>query len=274
MSLRFPFRLASHTLGAAMLSLGLATTAVTAAPCGNTSAGFAAWKSAFAAEARAAGIKTRGLQALANTHYSKGTISADRKQTGVRYTLKDFMRIRGTDTIARMGRQRKAKNAKFFASLERIYGVPSGIILSIHGMESGFGRVMGNYSVLSSVATVTYDCRRSDFFRPHLLAALQLVDKGWLSPSAKGAAHGEIGHTQFLAGNVITYGADGNGDGRIDLYNQADALASTANFLRRKGWTPGQPYHEGTANFRILNDWNAATVYQQAIALTAARIDG
>ncbi|OWU86158.1 murein transglycosylase [Oceanicola sp. 22II-s10i] len=256
-----------------LASLLLTAPMALAAPCGNTASGFEAWKAAFAQEARGAGIGQRGVSVLMQTQYSTGTIAADRKQTGVRYSLKDFMRIRGTDAIASMGRQRKAQNPNFFAALERTYGVPAGILLSIHGMESGFGRVMGKYSVLSSVATVAYDCRRSAFFSQHLLAALQLVDRGWLDPNARGAAHGEIGHTQFLAGNVITYGVDGNGDGRVDLYNQTDALASTANFLRRKGWQPGQPYQEGTQNFRVLNEWNAATVYQQAIALTAARID-
>ena len=245
-----------------------------AAPCGNTSQGFEAWKRAFAPEAAAAGIGQRGLQALAGTQYSKGTIAADRNQKGVKYSLKDFLRIRGVDAIVAGGKKRKAQNPKFYASLERIYGVPSGVILAIHGMESGFGRVMGKYNVLSSNATVAYDCRRSAFFTGHLLSALSLVDRGWLDPNARGAAHGEIGHTQFLAGNVAKYGADGNGDGRIDLYNLSDALASTANYLRQKGWQPGQSYAEGSANFRVLGEWNAAKVYQQAIAIAGARIDG
>ena len=263
---------------ASLLALALPITALplpaVAAPCGNTSSGFEAWKSAFAAEAQRAGVGQRGLQALAGVRYSNGTIAADRRQTGVRYSLPDFMRIRGVDAIVRIGRQKKAANPQFYASLERIYGVPSGILLAIHGMESGFGSTFGKYHVLSSNATVAYDCRRSDFFSGHLIAALKLVDRGWLDPGAIGAAHGEIGHTQFLAGNVLEYGRDGDGDGRVNLYGLSDAMASTANFLRQKGWRPGQPYAEGTRNFRVLNDWNAATVYQQAIAIAAARIDG
>jgi len=259
----------SHFLTALTLSAGTAL----AAPCGNDASGFNAWKNAFAQEAAAAGIGPRGQQALAAAQYSQGTIAADRRQTGVRYSLPEFMRIRGTDAIARIGRQRKAANPEFYASLERIYGVPAGILLAIHGMESGFGNTFGKYRVISSIATVAYDCRRSAFFTEHLLAALRMVDYGWLGPNAIGAAHGEVGHTQFLPGNVVRYGKDGNGDGRVDLYNLTDAMASTANFLRQKGWQPGQPYQEGTRNFRVLNEWNAATVYQQAIALTAAQID-
>ena len=245
-----------------------------AAPCGNTSQGFDAWKAAFAKEAAAKGIGKRGLQALAGVQYSKGTIAADRNQKGVKYSLKDFMRIRGVDAIVSQGRKRKAANAGFYGGLEKAYGVPAGILLAIHGMETGFGSFMGKYNVLSSNATVAYDCRRSAFFSAHLLGALEMVDRGWLDPNRRGAAHGEIGHTQFLAGNALKFGRDGNGDGRVDLYNLSDAMASTAHYLRKKGWKPGKPYGEGTQNFRVLNEWNAATVYQQAIAIAAARIDG
>jgi membrane-bound lytic murein transglycosylase B len=258
----------------ALIVACLLPAAAMAAPCGNTAQGFEAWKAAFAREAQAAGVGQRGLNALAGVSYSNGTIAADRNQKGVKYSLSDFLRIRGVDAIVAGGRKRKAANRAFYDALERIYGVPAGILLAIHGMESGFGSGFGKYNVLSSNATVAYDCRRSEFFTGHLVAALKLVDRGWLDPNARGAAHGEIGHTQFLAGNVLAYGADGDGDGRVDLYGLSDAMASTANFFRQKGWQPGQPYAEGTRNFAVIREWNAAKVYQQAIAIAAARIDG
>lgn len=259
---------------AAGISVLCATSAL-AAQCGNTAGGFAAWKQEFAPEAAAVGIGQRGLQALASASYSQSTINADRNQKGVKYSLDRFIKIRlgSLDGFAASARKRKNANAAFYQSLERKYGVPAGILLAIHGMETGFGRNMGNTPVIDSILTVAYDCRRADFFTPHALAALSMVDRGILSPGQRGAAHGELGHTQFLPGNALKYGVDATGDGRADFYNQADALASTANFLRAKGWQPGQPYQQGTANFRVLNDWNAATVYQQAIALSAERID-
>ena len=245
-----------------------------AAQCGNDSSGFAAWKQAFAQEAAAAGVGQAGLQALANAQYSTSTISADRNQTGVRYELNDFIRIRlgSLDSFASQMRRQRDNNATFFANLENAYGVPAGILLAIHGMETGFGRTLGNTPVVDSITTVAYDCRRSDFFTPHAIAALQLVDQGGLAAGQRGAAHGEMGHTQFLPGNALRYGVDADGNGRVDLYAVADSLASTANFLRQKGWQPGQSFDEGTTNFRVLNEWNAATVYQQAIALSAARL--
>jgi membrane-bound lytic murein transglycosylase B len=258
-----------------MSLIALAIPAMASAKCGNTSANFANWKSDFAQTAKKAGVKKRGLEALANARYSKSTIAADRNQKGVKYSLDRFIKIRlgSLDGFAAQARKQKARNPKFLASLEKKYGVPSGILLAIHGMETGFGRNMGSTPVIDSILTVAYDCRRSDFFKPHALAALSMVDRGSLTSTTKGAAHGELGHTQFLPGNALKYGVDANGDKVVDFYNLADSLASTANFIRKKGWKPGQPYQEGTANFRVLNYWNAATVYQQAIALSAARID-
>lgn len=248
--------------------------AAQAAGCGNTSAGFEAWKSEFAREAKRAGVKSAGLQALAQARYATATIAADRNQKSFRYTLSRFMQIRGADTIVAQGRKRKVRSPDFYAALERQYGVPAGVLIAIHGMETAFGGFMGDSSVVSAIVTLTYDCRRSDFFAPHAIGALKLVDQGAITGATKGAKHGELGHTQFLPGNALKYGVDANGDGRVDLYNQTDALASTANFLRQKGWKPGQGYQEGQPNFAVIKQWNAATVYQQAIAIMGARIDG
>lgn len=256
------------------LTLSLLPAQALAAACGDDASGFERWKQQFAQEAAAAGVGQRGLQALANARYNTQTIRADRNQKGVKYALDDFIRIRlgSLDAFATQGRRQLERNRGFFQALEQRYGVPSGILIAIWGMETGFGRNMGSVPVVSSITTVAYDCRRSDFFTPHALAALSMVDRGMLSPDQIGAFHGELGHTQFLPGNALRFGADGNGDGRVDFYAMADALASTANFLRAKGWQPGQPFQEGTANFRVLNDWNAATVYQKAIALAGERI--
>ncbi|AXI47235.1 murein transglycosylase [Sulfitobacter sp. SK012] len=250
------------------------STPALAAQCGNNAGGFDAWKASFAAEAKAAGVKQPGLNALAQARYATGTIKADRNQKSFKYTLDKFMQVRGANTIINKGRSRKAANANFYAALERQYGVPAGVLLAIHGMETAFGGFMGNSAVVSAITTLAYDCRRSAFFVPHAVGALMLVDRGSINSNTKGAKHGELGHTQFLPGNALRYGVDASGDGRVDLYNQTDALASTANFLRKKGWKPGQGYQEGQPNFQVIKKWNAATVYQQAIAIMGAKIDG
>jgi membrane-bound lytic murein transglycosylase B len=259
-------------LGAGMI-FAVAGSVSYAATCGNTSSGFNAWKSAFASEAKAEGVGQRGLKALASASYATRTIAADRNQKSFRYTLEKFMQVRGADAIVAQGRKRKARNPAFFDALEKKYGVPAGVIIAIHGMETGFGGFMGDSPIVSAITTLAYDCRRSDFFIPHAIGALKLVDQGAITGSTKGAKHGELGHTQFLPGNALTYGVDGNGDGRVDFYNEADALASTAHFLRKKGWRRGRGYQEGQRNFRVIKQWNAAGVYQKAIAIMAARID-
>lgn len=255
------------------VALGLCAP-VFAAPCGDSSAGFEDWKSVMAQEAKAEGVGAAGRAALMDASYSKATISADRNQKSFKYTLAKFLSVRGADAIVSQGRKRLAKNRDFYNGLESTYGVPAGVVIAIHGMETGFGNFMGDTNVVSAIATLTYDCRRSDFFRPHLLGALMLVDQGSITPSTVGAKHGELGHTQFLPGNAMAYGVDGNGDGRIDLSNSSDALASTANYLRGKGWKAGKGYQEGEPNFAVIKEWNAATVYQQAIAIMGAKIDG
>jgi membrane-bound lytic murein transglycosylase B len=251
---------------AALAALAVSAGAAQAAQCGNNSAGFAAWKTAFADEARAAGVGRSGLAALANAQYASATIKADRAvRKAFSGSVDSFMQRRGASTIISKGRSLKKSNAALFDRIERQYGVPPGVLLAIWGMETGFGSYMGKQNTVSAIVTLAYDCRRPDFFRPHALAALKLVDSGALTASSVGAMHGEIGHTQFLPGNVVKYGV-----GSKDLRERETALISTANFLRGHGWKPGASYD---ANMGAIAGWNAARVYQQAIAIMAREID-
>ncbi|QND51074.1 murein transglycosylase [Phyllobacterium sp. 628] len=247
-----------------------------AAPqCGNNSGGFPAWVEQFKQEAKSQGIGSKGLNALNNVTYSTKTIALDRNQKSFKYSLDKFMQVRGGQAIVSRGKSQKAQNAALFASIEKRYGVPAGPILAIWGMETGFGAFLGNQHTLSAVSTLAYDCRRSGYFTEQLYAALRLIDKGDLAADARGALHGEIGQTQFMPANVLKYGADGDGSGHIDMvHSKADALASTANFLVGHGWQRGAGYQPGQPNFAAIQGWNAAGVYQQAIAIIGAQIDG
>ncbi|GEP10707.1 lytic murein transglycosylase [Methylobacterium gnaphalii] len=238
-----------------------------AAQCGNTASGFENWKREFAAEAQGR-VSASSLQALMGTSYSAPTIAADRGQHSFKLSLEQFMAKRGASTIVSQGRRMKAANAALFASIQQRYGVPAGPLIAIWGMETGFGKVRGNVNTLSAVATLAYDCRRSAYFTDQLYAALKLVDTGVLTPSTRGAAHGEVGHTQFLPKNILLYGTGG------DLNNVSAAMASTANFLKGHGWQPGQGYAPGQPNFAALQGWNAASVYQQALSIMGRQIDG
>ncbi|WP_454852837.1 lytic murein transglycosylase [Rhizobium binxianense] len=246
------------------------------AQCGNNSAGFQAWVADFKQEAVSNGISQSVLnRAFANVSYNRATIAADRGQKSFKLSFDAFMKKRGGATIISRGRSMKNTNKALFASIERRFGVPAGPLIAIWGMETGFGSFMGKEHTLSAVSTLAYDCRRSEYFTDQLYAALQLVSEGYLNPQARGAAHGEIGQTQFLPRNVVRYGADGDGDGRVDMVgSRADALASTANFLKGHGWVAGAGYQPGQTNFAAIQGWNAASVYQQAIAYIGQQIDG
>src|ERR671910_1939712 len=238
-----------------------------AAQCGNTAAGFEAWKTQFANEARGRGVSASAVAALMGTNYSTATIAADRGQRSFRLSLDQFLAKRGGPTIVARGRSLKQSQAALFASIQQRYGVPPGPLLAIWGMETGFGSQRGNQNMLASIATLAYDCRRSDYFTEHLYAALQLIDRGALSPSQRGSMHGEVGQTQFMPKAILAYGT-GN------LENAANALTSTANFLKAHGWRAGAGYQPGEPNFAAIQAWNAAGVYQKAIALMGRQIDG
>ncbi|MFD1330144.1 lytic murein transglycosylase [Mycoplana ramosa] len=262
-------------LAAVVLTAAVPAVAMAAA-CGDNATGFEAWVDQFKTEASGKGIDPRTLDvAFAEVGYNRATIRADRGQKSFKLSLDQFMQKRGGQTIINRGKGLRKQNAALFARIERQYGVPAGPLIAIWGMETGFGGFLGKEHTLSAVATLAYDCRRSEYFTNQLYAALNLVQSGTLSTQARGAAHGEIGQTQFLPVNVLKYGVDGDGDGRIDLVrSKADALASTANFLVGHGWTPGAGYQPGEANFAAIQGWNAASVYQQAIAIIGAEIDG
>ncbi|MBP1296327.1 lytic murein transglycosylase [Bradyrhizobium elkanii] len=238
-----------------------------AAQCGNGPGGFEAWKQQFSGEASAKGIGATAIAALMQTHYASATIAADRGQRSFGLSLEQFMAKRGSATIVARGRSLKQSQAALFASIQQRYGVPPGPLIAIWGMESGFGSQRGNQNMLSSIATLAYDCRRPEFFTDQLYAALKLVDRGTLSGSTRGSMHGEIGQTQFMPKNVLAYGT-----GNLDV--AANALSSTANFLRAHGWRAGAGYQPGEPNFAAIEAWNAAGVYQKAIAIIGRQIDG
>lgn len=237
-----------------------------AAQCGSSAAGFEEWKRQFAEEARAKGIGARAVSALMTTNYASATIAADRGQRSFGLSLDQFLAKRGASSIVARGRALKQSHAALFASIQQRYGVPPGPLIAIWGMETGFGSQRGNQNMLSSIATLAYDCRRPEYFTDQLYAALKLIDRGVLSSGTRGSMHGEIGQTQFLPKTILSYGT-----GNLDV--AANALNSTANFLKAHGWQAGAGYQPGEANFAAIEAWNAAPVYQRAIALMGHQID-
>ncbi len=256
---------ATAVLAASMLAaLGAGAHAAT---CGNGPGGFEAWKQQMAGEARANGVGAAGISALMGANYASATIAADRSLHSFKLSLDAFMVKRGSAAIVARGRSLRQSQGALFASIEQRYGVPPGPLIAIWGMESGFGGQRGNQNMLSSIATLAYDCRRPEYFTDQLYAALKLIDRGVVSASTRGSMHGELGQTQFLPKTMLEYGT-----GNLD--NAANALNSTANFLKAHGWRAGAGYQPGEPNFAAIEAWNAAQVYQKAIAIMGRQIDG
>jgi lytic murein transglycosylase len=129
------------------------------------------------------------------------------------------------------------------------------------GLETDFGKIMGNMESIRSLATLSFDCRRPEKFTAELLDALRVIQRGDLSPDEmRGPAHGEVGQFQFQPSTYYNYAVDFDGDGRRDLIRSApDSLASAANYLKSIGWQAGQPWLE---QVRVPADlpWDQADV--------------
>lgn len=266
----------------ALLVFSAATSAAWAAKCSNSGSGFDNFKADFAREAKAAGVGKSGLKALASASYLTKVIAYDKKQA------KSFKSAGRTKTnidkyykriLKNMGginnvRNRVKRNSRMLKAIEKRYGVQKEVLVAIWGKETGFGGFTGNIDTINALASLTHDCRRSDLFRPNLVAALKILDKGWIPRSKmRGAAHGELGQVQMLAGNYLKFAQDGDGDGRRDLIrSSADALASAAYYLQQYGWQRGGSYEPGSSNFRVLNSWNESTAYQHAVSRIASQL--
>jgi lytic murein transglycosylase len=245
-----------------------------AAECGNDASGFKAWVQDFKKDAAAQGISRATVDAaLANVKYSTATIRLDRNQKVFKQSFETFS---GRMIPPRMARAKSqlAKNAKVLARIEAQFGVPKEVVIAIWGLETDFGAVKSNNSVLSAVATLAYDCRRSDFFRGQLVDARRVIDRGDLTPAQMvGGLHGELGQTQFLPSSYAAFAVDFDGNGHADLIRStADVLASTANYLRGYGWQKGGDWMPGSANFNVIKEWNKSDVYSRTVAEFARRL--
>lgn len=217
-----------------------------AANCRNTG-DFGAWMRDFRAEATAAGVSRKTIAAaLDGVTFDQGIIDRDRKQSVFSQSFLEFSdRMIAKYRIVHGGARIK-KHAAVFARVEKEFGVPAPVIVAFWGLESDFGANMGKLATLRSLATLAYDCRRPEIFRPELLAALKVIDRGDLRPAEMiGSWAGELGQTQFLPRHYENHAVDYDGDGRRDLLRSApDVLASTAAYLRHIGWQRGEPWLE------------------------------
>ncbi|MFT0859725.1 lytic murein transglycosylase [Ancylobacter sp. G4_0304] len=268
-----------NTLGNLGRAAGIALTLLPAAPamaatCGNDASGFERWLGEFRREAAGAGISASALRALDGVTYSTQVIGLDRNQKHFSVPFEQFVANRVTKGRIAKGKQMLKQYAGPLAGIEQRFGVPGPILVAIWGMETDFGANSGKMPVFRSLATLAYDCRRTEFFTGQLLDALRIVQRGDLSiGQMRGAWAGELGQTQFMPSSYVKYAVDFSGDGHADLIsNPVDVLASTANYLKAYGWQRGGDYHQGGANFQALLGWNKAVNNARAIGLFADKL--
>lgn len=262
--------------GGVLGALLLASAPALAADCGNDAAGFEPWLGRLKAAAAQQGISQATLNsALAGVTYDPNVVRLDRSQRSFKLTFEQFYARRVSTSLINRGRERMRTHKATLDRIQQRFGVPAPILIAIWGLETNYGAdSSGKFSIIRSLATMAYDCRRSDFFRGHLLDALRIVQRGDLNlAQLRGGWAGEIGHTQFMPSAYFKYAVDFDGDGRRDLERSvADMLASTANYLKGHGWQAGQGWGPGTANYAVIKEWNKAEVYQRTIATMASKL--
>ena len=231
-----------------ILALVAAPTAAFAQPnCRNTGS-FEAWLAEFKKEALAKGISPAAIAAASPyIVLDQRIINIDR---GQRFFAQNFIEI--SDKMLPGGRLKNGveqikKHQALFAREEKEFGVPASVITAFWGLESDFGAGQGKDQAIKSLATLAYDCRRSDMFRGHLFDALRLIERGDLRADEMiGSWAGELGQTQMMPSEYMAHAVDYDGDGRRNLIKSVpDVIGSTGKYLVHLGWKRGEPWlHE------------------------------
>lgn len=263
-------------------------------------AGYDAWVAAFRGRATAQGIsEATYASAFRSAGFLPGAVTRDRNQPESSRTLEDYLSIAVSDERVAKGRRAYSDNARVLNQLESRYGVDASTITAVWGLESFYGERRGDVSVVSATSTLAYEGRRASFFEQQLVAALRILQNGDIAPERMtGSWAGAMGHTQFIPTSYLAYAVDFDGDGRRDIWSDdpADALASTAAYLSRSGWTPGlpwgaevgagappgdviQPQPGGprfvvTSNFRAIKRYNNSDLYAIGVGHLSDRIRG
>ncbi|WP_103171818.1 lytic murein transglycosylase [Paracoccus sp. SY] len=209
-------------------------------------AGLQRFVQSFRSRAVASGVSPATYdRAMRIARYNPEVIRLDRKQAEFSRPVWLYLDSAVSDVRVTTGRQKAAQLSGTLSQIEARYGVPREIVLAVWGMESNFGANRGKMQIIPSLATLAYDGRRGEMFQNQLIAALRILQAGDTDPEHMlGSWAGAMGHTQFMPTSYLDYAVDFTGDGRRDIWSEdpTDSLASTANYLRRNGWVPGQAW--------------------------------
>ncbi len=201
--------------------------------------------SSLKAEARAAGVSPSTFdRAMDGFSPIPRIIELDRNQPEGRKTFSEYRKNLLSEKRIRQAREFMESEKTRLARVEKTYGVPASVIVSLWGIETNFGAFTGGFFVPHALATLAMDGRRADFFRKELIKALVILEQGHVSvENMKGSWAGAMGQVQFMPSSFEAFSVDGDGDGRRDIWgNRTDVFASAANYLARSGWKRGEPW--------------------------------
>jgi len=208
-------------------------------------AAFERWIDGFRTRAMAQGIETRIFdRAFSGISYNEDSLRRDAHQPEFSRPIWAYLDSAVSDTRIETGRAMLREHASLLAAIEARYNVEREVVVAIWGLESSYGRLRGTTPIIETLATLSYEGRRTAFFEEQLVAALRILQSGDVAPrDMVGSWAGAMGHTQFIPTSYLDYAVDFNGDGRRDIWadDPTDALASAAAYLARFGWTQGQP---------------------------------
>ena len=205
---------------------------------------FETWLTSYKKIALKKGISQKTIDvAFKNVKFLKQVIKYDRKQPEFFEDTVTYVSKRATDSKAKKAEKLLKKNTHLFSEVENKFKVEKEILLALWGIETHFGKHVGKMDIISSLATLSYDKRRRDFFSSQLLALLRLIDKKLIDPSKLyGSWAGAYGNFQFMPSSISRYAIDYDGNNKIELkISLADSLASAANYINKIGWEKGQP---------------------------------
>ena len=203
------------------------------------------WLTALRAEAIERGNASELVdRAFADIKPVEQILDRDRKQAEFTLELDEYLKRRITTPTVRLARRMYAKHRAVLARVEKAYGVPSRIVVSIWGLESNFGRFSGVRSTIPALVTLAYDPRRGTMFRNELFDALEIVNRGDIElERLKGSWAGALGQPQFMPSSYLEYAQDFDDDGRKDIWaSSADVFASIAFYLQKHGWKTGEAW--------------------------------
>jgi lytic murein transglycosylase len=217
---------------------------------GLSEAGFQAYLPRLRDAALAEGVRRETIdRVFPSLTFSARTVELDRQQPGgapgstTTPPFEPFLARHVTPALVNQGRSRYSDYAGTLNEIGRRYGVDPAVMVAIWGKETAYGKIMGNFDLLNSLASLAYEGRRRELFTTEFVATLKMLDRGFPRSTLQGSWAGATGQSQFLPSVYIRLAVDGDGDGRADIWNSSlDALASIGHYLHKAGWKPGVPW--------------------------------